>query len=74
MKKLIAIAVIVIAFIAFLLQIKQTNKYYRLACIESDIIRNCNDCNNPDVYDIAQDYLNVIGFDTNILFEYSYCY
>lgn len=58
----------------FLHQIKQTNKYYKLTCIQSDIIRNYYDSCNTDIYNVAQDYLGIIGMDTNTLKEYSYCY
>jgi hypothetical protein len=61
-------------FMAFLSQVKQTNKYYKLACIQSDIIRNYHDSSNTDIYNVAQDYLGIIGMDTNTLEEYSYCY
>ena len=62
------------ALIIFLNQVKQTSKYYKLACIQSDIIRNYHDSSNTDIYNVAQDYLGIIGMDTNTLEEYSYCY
>ena len=65
---------IIAALIIFLHQVKQTNKYYKLACIQSDIIRNYHDSSNTDIYNVAQDYLGIIGMDTNTLEEYSYYY
>lgn len=65
---------IIAILIIFLNQVKQTNKYYKLACIQSDIIRNYYDSCNEDIYNVAQDYLGIISMDTNTLKEYSYCY
>jgi hypothetical protein len=53
---LCAIAVLII----LLHQVKQTNKYYKLACVQSDIIRNYHDFCNTDIYNVAQDYLGIL--------------
>lgn len=74
LSTLLIVQAIIVLFVVFLAQIKQTNKYYKLACVQSDIIRNYHDSCNADIYNVAQDYLGIIGMDTNTLEEYSYCY
>lgn len=74
LSTLLIVQAIIVLFVVFLAQIKQTNKYYKLTCIQSDIIRNYHDSFNTDIYNVAQDYLGIVDMDTNTLEEYSYCY